>query len=99
MLGCALFEKNNQKTEEAARGNWDKIITKGEEAPFSGVLVAEDSYRFYQQDSALFPHCEEKLRGAQTLCAEEPWFSYKNLIWLIFGAGLGYIAKDAIGSR
>lgn len=80
-----------------ATTEWEHILERGEIAPFSGVLVPEDAYRFYQTDSEVYKGCEERLKASVGFCEppEEPLFSMRQLMWLGFGAAAGYIyAKE-----
>jgi hypothetical protein len=86
MIGCA------SAAPQVTTYEWEQPLAKGAQAPYPGVLVPEDAYRYYQADSALYPSCREKLAAAAVPCPPpEPWFSLKSLIFLSLGffAGVG----------
>lgn len=83
MTACATGETIEDRT---VTNNWELILHRGEPAPYSGVLVPERSYRYYQTDSALFPACQERLRASARPCPEpEGWLSPRQLSFALLG--------------
>ena len=72
--------------------DWELALPRGEIAPFDGVLVPEDAYRFYQTDSQIYKGCEERLKASVGLCeaAEESWFTSRQLMFFAFGAAAAF---------
>jgi hypothetical protein len=77
--------------------DWETALESGERAPYSGVLIPEDSYRYYQEDSALYPACVERLKEAKCAQPNEPWFSPRQLSFLLSGVVLGLITASKTG--
>lgn len=70
-------------------------MKKGEVAPFAGVLLPEDAYRFYQLDAELYGMCDERLRASVGLCREcEPSFGTGALIFTLGIIVGGYAAWE-----
>lgn len=73
--------------------DWELSLGKGEAAPYSGVLVPEDAYRYYQADSMVYPDCKAKLKEAVQSCSaaqDEGWLTPKQLIFGVLGFALGF---------
>lgn len=88
--GCASVGK-------AKANEWDVSLERGARAPYSGVLVPEDAYRFYQVDGVLFATCKERLGASVGECEEcDPWFSSRQFSFALFGIVLGMLA---VGGR
>lgn len=49
---------------------WEVLLMKNDPAPFDGVLVPEDAYRYYQLDAAIYPDCRERIDKAVASCQE-----------------------------
>lgn len=77
--------------------DWEIAIEKGDRAPFDGVLVPEDSYRFYQIDSELYTDCKSRLEASVGLCPDcDPWFTNRQFLFLATGIALGFAASQNI---
>ena len=76
--------------------NWELNLSKGSVAPYSGVLVPEDAYRFYQTDSVLYPKCRERLEASAGQCEEcDPLFSPRQLAFFLLGMITGAFAMKS----
>ena len=75
----SVFESAGSEGAEAPD---ELVLPLGGSAPYSGVLIPEDAYRFYQEDFFSRKLCEAALQQRP----EAPWFSQQN--FLLFGAGL-----------
>ena len=82
--------------ESAANEDYEKLMRAGEPAPYAGVLVPPDAYRFYQIDSLSLEKCKVRLEAGAVACpACEEWFSSKQLAFLIGGLALGFVAANS----
>ncbi len=100
MSGCASVEKQTPATTnsdlETSLGpdSLDRVLGKGDRAPFSGVLVSAEQYRFYQtQDfraETLSKHLKDDYYLREPTC-EDSWFSAHNGLFFMFGLGLGFV--------
>ena len=90
LTSCSL------SAESVAVVEWDLAVQKGRPAPFSGVLVPEDSYRFYQTDAELFRTCDARLRASVGRCPEAPerWLTQQNFLLLILGLAAGSLYQQ-----
>ena len=78
--------------------DWERPLEKGAAAPYSGVLVPEDAYRFYQTDSIAYPECKDKLKDALVSCSEaqdEGWLTGRQLFFVVAGFTLGLFAHGS----
>lgn len=76
----------------AAKSDYETVLKSGDLAPFKGVLVPEDSYRFYQMDFKELEKCKDRL-AAGTECppCESEMFSAKQVSFFAAGIILGFI--------
>lgn len=77
--------------------DYEKILKPGDLAPFKGVLVPEDGYRFYQIDVKSLERCKSRLEAGVVACppCEPELFTSKQLMFLIGGIALGFIAANS----
>ena len=92
MSGCASVASVNPQTSD-----WEMSLEKGSRAPYSGVLVPDDAYRFYQMDAKLFPSCEERLRASVRTPTEEGWFTPRQLSFSLVGVIAGMLTLSRTG--
>jgi hypothetical protein len=78
----------------ATANDLEKVMNKGDLAPFKGVLVPEDGYRFYQMDALALEKCKGKLNAGIADCppCEPEMFSSKQLMFLVSGLLIGFVA-------
>ena len=69
----------------------ERSLPSGTPAPYSGVLVPLDSYRFYQEDVFVKNLCEETLRRTQKDCLSERILTGQNAVILILGFMAGFL--------
>jgi len=87
MTGCA------SAVPRVKTPDWEVNLRKGRPAPYSGVLVPEDAYRYYQQDAVLYPKCRERIAASVGQCEEcDAWFSPRQLTFFLLGAIAGVFA-------
>jgi hypothetical protein len=82
---------------DRAANNYEKVLKIGDLAPFKGVLVPEDGYRFYQMDVKALEACKTKLDSSGNCPPCEPeLFSAKQLMFFIGGLVVGGLVVDQI---
>lgn len=76
------------------------MLEKGKAAPYTGVLVPEDAYRFYQKDSILFPDCKERLDAVvlESQNTPEPWIKQNTVLTMLACTLLGFFVGAHYGN-
>jgi hypothetical protein len=78
--GCSTQETRLAGTD------WEMKVSKGTPAPYDGVIVPFDAYRYYAQDRELFPDCNKRLQAAfEESVKPEPLLTEQNVLIFLTG--------------
>lgn len=73
-----------------------KHIQKGSSAPYTGVLLSEDKFRFYvgEAERAMFQEEHLSRLAHEAEAAKTQVISFEVITALILGGAIGYLVKD-----
>ena len=75
------------------KSSWEQKILLGQRAPYEGILIPYDSYRYYQQNSVLLPDCKDRLAEIDEIAkAPKPWLTQDNIMIFLGGLLVGSLA-------